>query len=205
MMGMGLGTMTPEAYDALIPKVTGAAKEMKAKGVQGIVLMTSSLTFYKGAEFNRQVEQSMRDATGLPCITQSTAIVQGLNAFKAKQVAVATAYGDEINRRLVTFLKESGFQVEFIKGLDLVLIDDPAKVTDKELMALCIDVCKSAPNADALLISCGGLITLRIHTALEKQFNIPVVSSTPVGLWAGMRMMGLSSRVPGLGRLTELD
>ena len=204
MMGLGVGTMTPEAFDALIPKVTSAAKEMKAKGAQGVVFMASSMTFYKGAEFNKQLVQSMRDATGLPCTTQSSAIVDGLNAFKAKRVAVATAYGDDINRRLTIFLKESGFQVEFIKGLELVLIDDPAKVTDKELMALCTDVCKSAPKADALLISCGGLITLRIHTALEKQFNIPVISSTPVGLWAGVRMMGMNSRVPGLGRLLEL-
>ena len=165
--------------------------------------MGTSLTFYKGAEFNRMLTQSMRDATGLPCITMSTAIVEGLKAVNGKRVATATAYQDEVNRRLVTFLKESGFEVEAIKGLNIEKIDDLKKVTDDQLMTLCGDVIRSAPKADSLVISCGGLVTLGIHVELEKQYKLPVVSSTPAALWAGMRMMGHSGRSPGLGKLLE--
>ena len=202
--GLGLGKMTPEGYDSVIPKVAKAAKELRDKGAQGIALMGTSLTFYKGAEFNRSLTQSMREATGLPCVTMSTAIIEGLKAVKGKRVAVATAYQDEVNRRLVTFLNESGFQVEVIKGLSIEAIDDLDKVTDDRLMVLCGDVCRSAPRADSLLISCGGLVTLRIHAALEEKYKLPVVSSTPATLWAAMRMMGLSGRAAGLGRLLEI-
>ena len=202
--GLGLGKMTPEGYDSVIPKVANAAKELRDKGAQGIALMGTSLTFYKGAEFNRKLTQSMREATGLPCVTMSTAIIEGLKAVNGKRLAVATAYQDEVNRRLVAFLNESGFQAESIKGLSIEKIDDLDKVTDDTLMALCGDVCRSAQNADALLISCGGLVTLRIHVALEKQYKLPVVSSTPAALWAAMRMMGLSGRAAGLGRLLEI-
>jgi len=146
----------------------------------------------------------MHEATGLPCITMSTAIIEGLKAVNGKRVAVATAYQEEVNRRLVAFLNESGFQVAFIKGLSIENIDDLDKVTDDQLMVLCSEVCRSAPQADSLLISCGGLVTLRIHVALEKQFKVPVVSSTPAALWAAMRMMGQSGRAPGFGRLMEL-
>jgi arylmalonate decarboxylase len=201
--GLGLGSMTPEGYDSVIPKVANAAKELRDKGAQGIALMGTSLTFYKGAEFNRNLTQSMHEATGLPCITMSTAIIEGLKAVNGKRLAVATAYQDEVNRRLVAFLNESGFQVDSIKGLNIELIGEAEKVTDDQLMALCGDVCRSAPNADSLLISCGGLVTLGIHVALEKQYKLPVVSSTPAALWAAMRMMGHSGRAPGLGRLLE--
>jgi arylmalonate decarboxylase len=201
--GLGLGKMTPEGYDSVIPKVANAAKELRGRGAQGIALMGTSLTFYKGAEFNRKLTQSMREATGLPCVTMSTAIIEGLTAVKGKRLAVATAYQDEVNRRLVGFLNESGFQVESIKGLSIEKIDDLDKVTDDQLMALCGDVCRSAPNADSLLISCGGLVTLRIHVALETQYKVPVVSSTPAALWAAMRMMGQTGRAPGLGKLLE--
>jgi arylmalonate decarboxylase len=188
----------------VIPKVANAAKELRDKGAQGIALMGTSLTFYKGADFNRSLTQSMREATGLPCVTMSTAIIEGLKAVNEKRVAVATAYQEEVNRRLVAFLNESGFQVDFIRGLSIENIEDLDKVTDDQLMVLCSEVCGSAPNADSLLISCGGLVTLRIHVALEKQFKVPVVSSTPAALWAAMRMMGHSGRAPGFGRLMEL-
>jgi len=202
--GLGLEKLTPEGYDSVIPKVANAAKELRDKGAQGIALMGTSLTFYKGADFNRRLTQSMHEATGLPCITMSTAIIEGLKAVNGKRVAVATAYQEEVNRRLVAFLNESGFQVAFIKGLSIENIDDLDKVTDDQLMVLCSEVCRSAPQADSLLISCGGLVTLRIHVALEKQFKVPVVSSTPAALWAAMRMMGQSGRAPGFGRLMEL-
>ena len=201
--GLGLGKMTPEGYDSVIPKVANAAKELRDKGAQGIALMGTSLTFYKGAEFNRKLTQSMREATGVPCVTMSTAIIEGLKAVNGKRLAVATAYQDEVNRRLVAFLNESGFQVESLKGLGIEMIDDLDKVTDDKLMALCGDVCRSAPNADSLLISCGGLVTLGIHVALEKQYKLPVVSSTPAALWAAVCMMGHNGRAPGLGKLLE--
>ena len=200
---LGLRTMTPEGYDSVIPKVENAAKELRDQGAQGISLMGTSLTFYKGAEFNRKLIQSMHEATGLPCTTMSTGIIEGLKAVNGKRLAVATAYEDEVNRRLVVFLNESGFQVESLKGLSIEKIADVRKVTDDKVMALCSDVCRSAPNADSLLISCGGLVTLHRHVALEKQYKLPVVSSTPAGLWVAMRMMGHSGRAPGLGKLLE--
>ena len=199
--GLGLVKMSPEGYDAVIPKVENAAKELRNRGAQGIALMGTSLTFYKGAEFNRDLTQSMHEVTGLPCITMSTAIIEGLKAVNGKRLAVATAYEAEVNRRLVAFLNESGFQADSIKGLGLIRIVE--KVTEDQLMALCSDVCRSAPNADSLLISCGGLVTLGIHVALEKQYKLPVVSSTPAALWAAMRMMRQSGRAPGLGKLLE--
>ena len=202
-LGLGLTKMTPEGYDSVIPKVASASKELRDQGAQGIILMGTSLTFYKGAEFNHKLTQSMRDATGLPCITMSTAIVEGLKAVNGKRVAAATAYQDEVNNRLVTFLKESGFEVEAIKGLKIEKTDDVKNVTDDQLMILCGDVIRLAPKADSLVISCGGLVTLGIHVELEKQYKLPVVSSTPAGLWAGMRMMGQSGRAPGLGKLLE--
>ena len=67
------------------------------------------------------------------------------------------------------------------------------------MLALVSDVCRSAPNADSLLISCGGVVTLHLHLATEKQYNLPVLSSTPAGLWAAVHMLGHSGRAIGLG------
>ena len=203
--GLGLKkmTLTPDGYDSVIAKIPDAARELRDKGAQGIALMGTSLTFYKGAEFNRQLTQFVREATGLPCVTMSTAIVEALKAVKGRRVAVATAYSEAVNGCLLRFLNESGFQVTALKGLGLEQMDGPGKITEDEVRALCADVCHLAPHADSLLISCGGLVTLGIHVELEKRYKLPVVSSTPALFWAAVRMMGHSGRAPGLGMLLE--
>ena len=48
-------------------------------------------------------------------------------------------------------------------------------------------------KADALVMSCGGLRTLDVIVPLEKAIGVPVVSSTPHGLWHCARMLGVKN------------
>jgi arylmalonate decarboxylase len=199
--GLGLPAMTPAGYDSVIDKIVPAAVQQARSGANAVSIFGTSLTFYKGAAFNQKLIDDVHKATGLPTTSMSTAVVDGLRAVGAKRIAVATAYNDEVNRRLHTFLDESGFQVLTMKGLGLEAISDPAKVTPASLQRFGADVFKGAPQADALFISCGGLRTLEIVAPLEHDCRVPVVSSTPHALWAGMRLLGLHVKAPSYGRL----
>lgn len=199
--GLGLPTMTPEGYDSVIDKIVPAAQQQAKEGASAISIFGTSLTFYKGAAFNQKLIDDVHKATGLPTTSMSTAVVEGLRAFGARRVTVATAYNDEVNRRLRTFLGESGFEVVALEGLGLEAIGDPGKVTQADLQQFCAGVFKRASKADALLVSCGGLRTLELLAPLESQCGVPVVSSTPHALWAGMRLLGLRVKAPGYGQL----
>jgi arylmalonate decarboxylase len=202
LMGdVGLKTMTPEGYDSVIDRIVPAAKELAKGGAQAIVLMGTSLSFYKGAAFNQSLTDSIHNATGLPATTMSTGVVEGLRAVGGGRLAVATAYNEEVTERLRIFLKESGFEVLAIKGLGLVRIGDPGKVSRQELEKFTVSVFHMAPKADALLVSCGGFRTLELIAPLEKQCKVPVVSSTPHALWAGVRLVGLKGTATGYGTL----
>jgi len=199
--GLGLQTMTPEGYDSVIDKIVPFAREQKRAGATAISIFGTSLTFYRGAAFNQKLIDDVKRETGLPTTSMSTAVVDGLKAVNARRVAAATAYNDEVNRRLNTFLQESGFDVVAMKGLGLEAISDPSKVTQATLQQFGAEVFKGAPKADALLVSCGGLRTLEIIAPLEQTCRTPVVSSTPHALWAGMRLLGLHVKTPGYGKL----
>jgi arylmalonate decarboxylase len=201
VVGLGLKTMTPAGYDSVIDKIVPAAVELKKRGATAIDLLGTSLTFYRGAAFNAKLLGDIRKATGLKTTSMSTAIIDGLRAVGAKRIAAATAYNEEVNRRLNTFLNESGFEVLTMRGLGLEAIGDPGKVTQAELQKFSADVFKQAPKADALLVSCGGLRTLEILAPLEEETRVPVVSSLPHALWAGMRLLGLRVKANGYGRL----
>jgi arylmalonate decarboxylase len=201
VFGLGLKTMTPEGYDSVIDKIVPGAQALAKAGASAIVIFGTSLTFYKGVAFNQQLIDQVKKATGLPATSMSSAVVAGLHAVDGRRLAVATAYNDEVNRRLKVFLGESGFEVLALRGLGLEAIGDPAKVSRSDLQKFSAAVFESVPKADALLVSCGGLRTLEILAPLEQQCKVPVVSSTPHALWAGVRLLGVSGRVQGYGSL----
>ncbi len=205
--GIGRGRTLPEDFDHLIGFVIPAANKLAKAGANAITLMAPPLSFYKGAAFNQRLSDELTRATGLPSITASTAIVEGLQAVRARRVAVATVYTDEISLHLQGFLEESGFEVVTVKGLGIERFEERAPVTEsvtsEELLEFCVKVRESRPEADALLIASGYLPTVELIEPIEKRCRIPVVSATPHALRAGVRLAGLSGRVPGYGTLFD--
>jgi arylmalonate decarboxylase len=166
-------------------------------------VMGTSPTFYKGRAFNEDLIAKVTKATGVPVTTMSSGIVDGLRAAKAKRIAVATAYNVEVTDRLKAFLEEYGFQVLNAKGLGYEQIPAGGDIIDNSLADFCADTFAGAPTADTLLISCGGLKTLDLVVPLEARCKVPVVSSTPHALMASVRLVGLSGRARGFGRVLE--
>ena len=199
--GLGIERIQPANFDAALDRIAPAARQLAAAGAQAIELTGTSLTFYKGEAFNRQMRNIVTEATGLPATTMSNGVIEGLKAVGARRLAVATAYDDEVNARMRAFLLEHGFDPVVITGMGLVAMPDVDQVTRQDLTDFAAHVHASAPGADALLVSCGGFRTLEIIAPLETRTGVPVIASMPHGLWAGARLLGLSGAAPGYGQL----
>lgn len=200
--GLGLGEISTRGYLDVIDSVVEKAIALKKEeGVSAISLMGTSLSFFRGAAFNRQLEVEMARATGLPCTTMSNAIVNGLRHLKVRRVAVATAYIDEVNEQLRGYLEQSDFEPLALEGLSISDVQAVGKVPTQALVDLCVKVFEAQPGADGILISCGGLVTLDAVREVEERLQVPVVSSSPAGFWDLVRTAGLDARSPGCGRL----
>jgi arylmalonate decarboxylase len=199
--GLGVENMTPDGFDSVIPRIPAAAEKLAAAGADAIELTGTSLTFYKGEAFNQRLREAVTKASGLEATTMSNGVIEALKAVGAKRVAAATAYNDVVNERLRAFLAEHGLEALVVTGLGIEAIADVDKVTQNDLIEFGARVRASAPEADSLLVSCGGFRTLEIIAPLEERTGVPVISSMPHGLWAGARLVGLSGAAPGYGRL----
>src|ERR1700729_1637322 len=197
--GVGLEKMTADEYDRVFGRILAAAEKLAKQGANANSAMGTSLTLYKGAEYEHQLKVNVTKATGLPSPTMSTGIVEGLKAVNARKVVVATAYNEDVSHRLQVFLEESGFEVVSVKGLGIVSFQDRGPVTPDELLNFSASVYEGAPKAEALVISCGALKTLELIVPLEQRCKAPVVSSTPHALWASVRLLGLSGQAKGYG------
>jgi arylmalonate decarboxylase len=199
--GLGIERITPADFDAALERIPAAAQQLKAAGAEAIELTGTSLTFYRGEAFNRKLRATVTNASGLPATTMSDGVINGLKAVGAHRVVAATAYDDEVNARLHAFLVEHGFDPVVITGMGLTAMNDVEQVTQQDLLEFSAQVHAGAPQADALLVSCGGFRTLEIIAPLEDRTGVPVISSMPHGLWAGARLAGLDGAAPGYGRL----
>jgi arylmalonate decarboxylase len=199
--GLGIESMTPQSFDSALARIPEASEKLAAAGANAIELMGTSLTFYKGEAFNRQLRDTVTKASGLRATTMSDGVIEGLKAVGARRVSVATAYNDEVNSRLRAFLVGHGFEPLVITGLGIEAMTDIDRVTQKDLLEFAVRVHTSASKADALLVSCGGFRTLELIAPLEGRTGVPVISSMPHGLWAGARLAGLTGKAPGYGKL----
>lgn len=199
--GVGLpGGMTIEGYEEAVPRIVPRAVDLAREGANVISVFGSSLTFYRGAAFNKELTDRVTAATGVPATTQSNGLVDGLSHVNARRVAVATAYTDTVTERLKIFLEEHGFEVVAAKGLGYERIPEGA-AAQEILHELGVAAYASSNKADALVMSCGALRTLDVIVPLEESIAAPVVSSTPHGLWHCARLLGIPARIEGFGRV----
>ncbi len=196
--GLGFKGMTIAGYDEAIPRVLPRAADLAKEGADLISVFGSSITFYKGRAFNEALASKVEAFTGKPATTQSDGLVDGLEHVNARRIALATAYTDVVTQRLKVFLEEYGFEVASAQGLGYERIPKEG-VSQKTLHALGAAAYAKSNKADALVVSCGGLSTLDLIVPLEATIGVPVVSSTPHGLWHCARMLGVDARIQGFG------
>src|SRR5690349_14296378 len=113
--GTGVRALTPEGYDAAVDKIVPAAENLARRGVEAVMVVGTSLTFYRGPEFHNELLDKVRKVTGLPCSTMSQAVVDGLKEVGAKKVAVSTAYSKVVNDKLTEWLTFNGFDVRSLE------------------------------------------------------------------------------------------
>lgn len=201
--GVGVRSLTPEGYEPAWNAILPAAEYLAAQGVDAIMVIGTSLTFFKGPQAHEWLLGELRRRTGLPVSTMSQAIIDGLHAMSAKRVAVATAYSDIVNRRLKELLAFAGIETLALECFDLLEFGGPSKKSEADIIALSGSAVEHAGAAEGILISCGGLRTLGVAKPLEERHRLPVVSSATAAFWAAMRLVGESGRISGYGRLFE--
>ena len=197
--GLGIDGVSPRGFAPVVDQIVEHARALRADGAQAISLMGTSLSFYKGPAFTDALRDAMQQATGVPCTTMSHAVVSALQTLGVQRVAVATSYIDELNDRLVDYLGALGFEVTAIEGLGIEPVGGAAEVSTDRLIALSRKVHAKAPGAQGIFMSCGGLLTLDAIAALEEQFGISVIGSSPSGFWDAVRAAGKDPRSHAAG------
>jgi maleate cis-trans isomerase len=193
--------VTVSGLTEMIKQVERAARELASAEVDIILQAGTAAAFFAGIGHDEDLIRRITSATGIRATTTLTAVVAALRQLGARRLAVATSYLQEIDDRLAEVLGGSGFEVAAIQGMALKRSVDMGKVFPAATYRLARAVVRAAPNAEAILISCGNLRSFEIIEPLESDTGLPVVTSNQAGLWQALRLVGIRDPLPGLGRL----
>lgn len=193
--------VTPDGLAELGDRAEEAARLMATWKPDLLVFACTTGSLIKGIGYDKEIINRMEQASGVPAITTTTAVVEALQALGAQKLVVPTPYSTQVNTIEKKFLEDSGFEVLDIKGLEYT---DPTlmpKVTCDMMYRLTDEIFKK--EADTIFISCTGLGIIDVIPMVERDFERPVVTSNQTSLWLALRTLHIRDELP-LGKLFTL-
>jgi len=189
-----------------------AAQELKTAAVDILVFGCTAGSFLEGLGHDKEIIKALEEATSIPAVTTSTAVLEALEMCGIKRVSVATPYTDDINTKLRSFLEDNGFTVVQLKGLGLMERKKRYPISDIEISGIGIQepyvsyklVRKIADDdADGFFISCTNFRAVDIIQMLEDDLGKPVISSNQASFAISLKRLGIKTNVKGFGSLFE--
>lgn len=139
---------------------------------------------------------------GVPVVTPPMAAVAGLKALGARRISVLTPYTVETGRPMADYFVAKGFDIASFTCLGFDDDREMARISPAALVDLAREA--TAPEADALFVSCTALRAASVAAEMEKAIGRPVVTSNQATAWMCLRLCGDEAARPEHGRLMTL-
>ena len=168
-----------------------------------ILFACTSGSFIGGMGKDLDIGRRIEDATGIPGIATSTAVVSAIKHFGARRVFLVTPYIEDLNERERIFLRDNGFEVPHTASFFCDRGHMIRAIASEKVTELVLQHRREAEECDLTFISCTGLHSMDQLAILEDSLGMPVISSNQATLWAGLKKMGVCAA--GLGGGSLLD
>jgi maleate isomerase len=191
-----------EGMDRMNAEIESGARYLATARVDVIAYGCTTGSFYKGPGWDREMIELIQRTAGVPAVATSPSVVEGLRSLGARRISAATPYPEWNNQQLRRYLEAMGFEVlnvdaepaAAVSGNQGINDQDPAVIAD-----FASRVCR--PEAEALLCSCTAWRSVEAVDEIERRTGKPVVTSNQASLWASLRVLGVTARIAGFGRL----
>jgi maleate cis-trans isomerase len=129
------------------------------------------------------------DRAGQRCSTDLEAHIEAMHHLGAERIALATRWPDELNGRIVEYLRQAGIDVRAVRAEQRNLQQNKAAnpKADHELaLRLGREAMAAAPDAQALVLPGGLWFAIYAAPMLEAEFGVPVLLNITSTVWAAL-------------------
>jgi maleate isomerase len=192
---------TPENLRKMQPALSGGARLiLPGEELDAVCYSCTSASVVIG---DAEIEAAIREAKpGVPVVTPPLAAVNGLKALGARRISVLAPYTVETSRPMAPYFAAHGFDIASFTCLGFDDDREMARIKPAALVDLAREA--TAPDAEALFISCTALRAASVVPEIEKAIGRPVVTSNLATAWNCLRLCGDQALRPEWGRLMAM-
>lgn len=189
--------------EAMARRYWSCVDALAAQGAQSITLAGFPIAAQLGRARVLELARETSARTGAYGDSHAEASVDAMRHLGLRRIAIASRWSETLNRKLVAYLEEAGFEVLAVTGLDQgaaqafsMSIEEGVKLA----FQLGREAMRKAPDANGLLMPGGAWRSLAAVPILEADFGKPVVTNPIAQVWRLMAR-GVAPPVQGWGRL----
>jgi len=213
--GMGGHTMAEfnlRLFEAAVPEMTRCANDLANAGSDLIIQFGTPFSLIHGGHAH-DVQQEISRASRVPVIMAGVAMLDALDVFDIRRVAVASGYFDDAWTAIFRLkLMQNDLQIPYMKnwvrqGVMGSQRESDSAAWDFKVAPARAGVLKAGLNAQdapALFALGGGVRMLGLADELERETGKIVIGADIALYWSALQHLRLKPRTGGFGRLLGL-
>jgi maleate isomerase len=136
----------------------------------------------------------------IPIVTSAGALVQGLEALKARKISIITPYMKPLTQLVVDYIEDQGVAVHDRISLEIA---DNLAVGRRDPLALCeiVDDLDVAGVDAVVLSACVQMPSWQAIRLVEQKLGLPVISASVCTAYRMLKSLNLDTYVPASGEL----
>lgn len=185
----------------MINRVEEAASLLADAGVDIILFNCTLGSLIEGPGFDKRLSRKLTRLTGIPTTTTTTAVLKAMESLGMRRIILLAPYPEDLLELEVDFLKEAGLEVIHYRGLG---VSDPHKQVDIDpgiWYRLSKELVVTSGNVEGIFISCAGILVVDMIHRIEKDLNLPVVTSNQGAMWECLRQLKIRAPQGSYGML----
>ena len=155
----------------------------------------------KGYGTDVELARRIEAVAKVPATTTTTAVVQALEALDIRRMFLLTPYPEDFNKLELRFFTDHGVEIPRYATFDCKRSWDIPGVRPEAIVARVLDNRQSVRECGALFISCTNLHAMQVVDELERELDVPVVTSNSATLWSALHHLGMDTKPVPAGRL----
>lgn len=201
-VSMTIQKLTDDDMEDALKGMERAAKQLSNFDVEIIYQGGVPPVVARGPGFHNELADRLSQASGLPVITDMSAVLDAMRFLNLRTVAMATPFRPFINERLVNYLASE----------QITVIHDTALGIERntEIRRLPVPVeynvarktyLESKKRPDGIYIACGGWGSIHNIELLERDLDTTVVTWMNAWVWSAMKRGKVAGPITGYGKL----
>ena len=191
---------TEEEFAVSMPGYESRAAELAAQNADLIRVLGAPPFMLLGFNGEHQTIETWEKKYRVPMFTSGQSHVHALRTLGVKKLVGATYFPEKLNAIFAKYMREAGFDVLAMEGIDVPFADVP-KVPPAEIYVHLKKMFEKYADAEGMYMLGSAWNTLGIIDQLEQTLDVPVVHPLPARSWETQMRLGLRQPIPGYGRL----